>query len=129
MTVRREGQEAALQQPKNQDGLASVAGTSALRRQGRDYITGARFTVVVAREAQLDRQTRMLGTLTAKAHGEAIFGQGDSAKTVEALRFTSPTECVPIRRVDCQALVISMAGMLPSVPRSSACIWCRPDSR
>ena len=75
---------------KNQDGAASVEWYQcATKVQGRDYITG---------------------TLTfAEAHGGGTFGQGDSAKTVEALRFTSPDSKVACSvtpsGVDCQALV------------------------
>ena len=50
------------------------------------------------------------GTLTfAEAYGGGTFGQGDSAKTVEALRFTSPDSKVACSvtpsGVDCQAMV------------------------
>ena len=101
---------------KNQDGAASVEWYQcATKVQGRDYITGACFTqggsVEKPRLALIPAQTRMLsGTLTfAEAYGGGTFGQGDSAKTVEALRFTSPDSKVACSvtpsGVDCQAMV------------------------
>ena len=100
---------------KNQNGVATVEWYQCTDKVGRSYVTAACFThggsAEKPRLALIPAKTRMLsGALNfAEVYGGGTFGQGEKAKMVETLRFTSPDAKVACsikpEGVDCQALV------------------------